>query len=115
MKIRNSFVSNSSTSSFVLVGCSTNGLDFTEDDADKFFNGGYDPVEFDSESELIGIDVLHLSDEDGIEEIKIETLLENIREAKIQLKKFFDSIDKQMPEIKLYGGVRASWRLEPDL
>jgi hypothetical protein len=107
MKIRLGFVSNSSTSSFILVGCSTRGIDIPEEEAEKFYNGEYEDVEYDSANGFIGIDIFSWDDSGGTEEISLEELVKTKEKLETKIKKVFEKMGKEVPPIKVFAGVRS--------
>ena len=108
MKIRNNFVSNSSTSSFILVGCCTENLGLTDEDIDKISEGECEDIQFYSEDDLIGINIASWSDDCGIEELDLGVILEQAKKVELVLKKFLEKKSISVPAIKIYGGIRAS-------
>ena len=120
MKIRNSFVSNSSTSSFVLVGWRGKptaslirqlflyfGEDNIQEDDEEIENDlccyletiGFDLMnEEDDGADLYGIWLLSIHDDEGVSEINLDaneiTSLHKVAK------------DLKLPKPKLYGGTR---------
>lgn len=105
MKIRNGFVSNSSSSSFMIIGAKVN---FTQKEQDKYYEEdeipsrfkGLDCLDVDGDGFYVGKLIFDISSNDG-EEIKTGDIsIEDIEE-----------ISKKMPKeykkIKIYYGTRA--------
>jgi len=120
MKIRNGFVSNSSTSSFVIYGCQLDeitdeekkrimtelGVSF-EDDEDSI-NDSFDnlatedikvQIDYNGDGLWIGYLIACPSDETGIEESELDIAV--LQRTKKTLEKLFD---KKYP-VKVYSGV----------
>jgi hypothetical protein len=90
MKIRSGFVSNSSSSSFVILGFKTNeGIDIPK---------GHSYVNMDDDSYIIGYII---ADDEYLEDDEIDF---SILEAKRQ--KISEDFGKDLSEIKLYTGTR---------
>jgi hypothetical protein len=106
MKIRKSFVSNSSTASFIVVGCKSSDLDLSKEDY-KFGFGKNSNVDILSEGELVGIQVASWADDEGVQEIDIDVISKYIEEAKIKIAEFCNKKNIDMPKIKVFGGIEA--------
>ena len=127
MKIRSGFVSNSSTSSFIMVGFNANELETLNVDKKKLksliiekFNIDENKVCIDSIYELtesLGLD--HANEgqyigkrivpfpEDNIEEYDVLEFVGSIDECHKKVKEFCNKIGIN-PKIKIIGGIEAS-------
>ena len=131
MKIRSGFVSNSSSSSFVMVGIQKSDInevsiakallekypetlpDYMKkmpDDEDEREDWAYDVlrngfITYFSEEGLLGYVIADVSDEDGVLDFSmtIEELIANIEKAKVIL----GQLGINQNEIKIIGGTRS--------
>ena len=107
MKIRNGFVSNSSSSSFVLIGCKMSDEDLVKAlnvDTDNLYNTINEMGLFwDSEDEIIGYTIAKGNDYDEFDgdEISIIELME-------KAKGLSESLSVPLEEIKIISGTRYS-------
>lgn len=107
MKIRNGFVSNSSSSSFVLLGYKADVTKQMEDDDDFLYNSGFDSLSGSDDgvtdgSTIVGKFIADIHDDDyGVnsQELDLQTILDEVTKLK-------ETIPSDEP-IKLYTGVRS--------
>jgi hypothetical protein len=112
MKIRNGFVSNSSSSSFVLIGLQVSSDEVekayptTEDDdsSDQLYQDeAFDSI-YDDYSEVYYVGKL-IADSDDIFEVPLDELTKDEdKKVEAALKKF----NKDQKQVKLYGGTVSS-------
>jgi hypothetical protein len=107
MKIRKSFVSNSSTSSFILVGCKADDLHLTREEEEKIYDDEYTPIRLCNDGELLGVELASWSDDDGIEEIDFEVLSKYVDDSRKTIEEFCKNKNISAPKIKVYAGIEA--------
>jgi hypothetical protein len=107
VKVRTGFVSNSSTSSFMIVGVKSGSLNLSEKEENNLLNGKYSPIQYCCDNELIGIDVASWSDDGGMEEIDVDVISGYIKDAKDKMMSFVESRNIEQLKIKVYGVIEG--------
>lgn len=101
MKIRSRFISNSSTSSFVVIGWEVKENEISEEQAEKVGLDFYDTESMEEGEALIGEEINCWDEECEIKEVKnLEKIIKEVKESgkKLGIKK----------EPSLFSGVRLS-------
>lgn len=110
MKKRFSYVSNSSTSSFIMSGTKINTKNFNDDEMDNLYENftvlNQEDFDLENDEVIVGKSLLSWDDGDGITEYSAEEFLEKLEAIKIKLLDSLKDSNLKKEEIKIYVGTK---------